>query len=155
MVSYAPKRDIRDTLRTQVTTDKSKDLTESGKLLLSFATGQSLSIPIEVNINTPFIFASSPDMELGVCQVGKSCTGIMLLSNPTSTDAYYTITPVPGSGATSRPSAIRVQGFNADSAEPIDDPSVFSFSPQQGRLQGPTVSASSALAAPPKDETRW
>ncbi len=153
-MSYAPKRDVRDSLRTQVTTDRSKDITEMGKLLLSFSTGQSLSIPIEVNINTPFIFASSPDMELGVCQVGRSCTGIILLSNPTSSDAYYSITPVPGSGATTRPSAIRVQGFYNEAQEPVDDPSVFTFSPQQGKLQGPTVSASSALAAPPKDETR-
>lgn len=152
---YSPRRELRDTLLSTITTDNPQAVEEQGQLILSFSTGQSLQIPLAVQIGTPFLVASSPRLTFGTCRVTMSCQGMLLLSNPTDVEAKWMVSHVPGGGAAiRRVSAIRVKGFDTGASE-VDDPSVFTFSPNEGVVQGPTVSVASAMSAPPKDNERW
>jgi hypothetical protein len=126
---------------------------QRGKLIFSYATGQSLHVPILTKISTPFLAGSAPRFYFGVCHTTEQCEGILLLSNPTNVPARWTVAHVPGEGAWRRSTAIRVKGFSSAPPE-VDDPSVFDISPNSGLVSGPTVSVTAAVAAPPKDFTR-
>lgn len=60
---------------------------------------------------------------------------------------------MPGAGASSKVSSIRVKGFN-DGPIPVDDPHVFLITPNCGVIEGPTVSPTAATYNPPKDVNR-
>ncbi len=92
-------------------------------------------------------------MFFGVCHVVKNCQGTLLLSNPTDVTAVWSVSHVPGAGAVTKKTAIRVAGFKDPPVE-LDDPTVFEISPTEGVLLGPTVSVTAAIAAPPKDYNR-
>ena len=130
------------------------NLTEQrGKLVFSYSTGQNLYVPIVTKISTPFLAASSPRMFFGVCHTTQQCDGILLLTNPTSVPAVWTVQHVPGEGAWRRSTAIRVRGFSEAPTE-ADDPSVFEITPTAGQVLGPTVTVTAAVAAPPRDYNR-
>jgi hypothetical protein len=78
----------------------------------------------------------------------------VLLSNPTDVVAKWTVSHVPGAGANSKVSSIRVKGFNQNPVPQVDDPSVFTISPNNGQVIGPTVSPSAAMYCPPNDVNR-
>jgi hypothetical protein len=59
---------------------------------------------------------------------------------------------VPGGGQWKQSTAIRVKGF--EKATELDDPTVFQISPNNGVIDGPTVSVAATMAAPPKDYNR-
>lgn len=124
---------------------------------MSFATGQRLHVPLVASIKTPFLFASAPRMYFGTCAVGQECSGTLLLSNPTDVRAAWRVEYVPqpdGFSAMRATSTIRVKGFEAKGRPQEDDPSVFLINPGTGVLQGPTVSVTAAMAAPPRDVNR-
>lgn len=132
-----------------------------GKLILSYATGQSLHIPIITKISTPYLAGSTPRMYFGTCLTNYTCEGFLLLTNPTDVPARWTVTHLPGEGAWRRSTAIRVRGFsstnNNDSSgnsNDVDDPDVFEITPNAGLVEGPTVSVTAAVAAPPVDFNR-
>jgi hypothetical protein len=110
-------------------------------------------VPIVTKVSTPFLAASSPRMYFGVCHTTQSCEGILLLTNPTTVAARWTVTHVPGEGSWRRSTAIRVRGFS-EAAPEVDDPSVFEITPNAGLVPGPTVTVTAAVAAPPKDYNR-
>jgi hypothetical protein len=126
---------------------------QRGKLILSYSTGQSLHIPIITKISTPFLAASTPRMYFGVCHTSFHCEGLLLLTNPTNVPARWVVRHVPGEGDWRRSTAIRVTGFKAD-APAVDDACVFKISPDAGVVDGPTVSVTAAVAAPPQDYNR-
>ncbi len=144
----------------QAATNKLKQnngtIEESGFLIVSYSTGQSMHIPLKAQVATPIIVISSPKLEFGVCHVTKSCEGVLLLSNPTGVTANFVVTHVGSevNGSTTKKfSTIRVKGYSYDD-NIIDDESVFTISPMSGSVAGPTVSAQAAIAAPPKDTIR-
>lgn len=137
-----------------------KQKEETGKLLLSFWTGQRLTIPITVVLATPLIVASSPKMNFGVCHATKSCDGTLLLSNPTDVVARWTVVHIPAADVTAsgntivkRVSTIRVSGFE-EKPTPVDDPSVFHIAPNAGMVQGPSITVAAAMMCPSKDFIR-
>lgn len=144
---------MREELLESLGKDAGKPKEQDGKLIVSFSTGQSLHIPINAKISTPFLTASTPRMYFGVCHVVQSCQGILLLSNPSDVPARWSFEHVVGGGAWKKSTAIRVRGFEESPAE-IDDPDVFVITPNAGMVEGPTVSVPSAMAAPPKDYNR-
>lgn len=134
--------------------------TEAGKptehvsyLTASFPTGQSLRLPVVTAISTPFISGSSPKLIFGTCHVRQTCQALYLLRNPTDVPARWTVSHVPGGGQWRQATAIRVRGFE-QAAVDVDDPQVFTITPSAGMIEGPTVSVSAAMAAPPKDFNR-
>ncbi len=134
-----------------------KPTEQHGVLILSFATGQSLHLPLLASLATPFLTASSPRLFFGVCHVSQQTEGTLLLLNLTEVSARWSVVHLPSTskgGGGGRVSAIRVKGFEDSSIE-VDDPSVFAISPNSGSLMGPTVSVAAAMAAPPKDLNRW
>lgn len=144
---------MREKLLTTFRSEAGNPTEQVGKLVFSYATGQSLHVPIIAKISTPFLAASSPRMYFGVCQTTQACEGILLLTNPTNVPARWTVAHVPGEGAWRRSTAIRVRGFS-ETAPEVDDPSVFEISPDAGYVLGPTVSVTAAVAAPPRDYNR-
>jgi hypothetical protein len=156
-VAFTPTRDLRSTLFSTSSIDASKEKMERGVLHLAFSTGQALSIPLSAELATPFISASSPRMFFGACHVAQTCTGVLLLNNPTPVMAKWTVAHVPATldatGHVKRGTSIRVKGFIEPEAQ-VDEPSVFSLTPDAGQLLGPTVSVTAALACPPKDVNR-
>jgi hypothetical protein len=76
-----------------------------------------------------------------------------MLTNPTDVPARWTVEHVKGGGAWKKSTAIRVKGFEERGPE-VDDPSVFTITPDCGEVSGPTVSVTAAVAAPPKDFNR-
>lgn len=152
-ISFNPKRDLREKLLNTFSNEAGAPTEQRGKLIFSYATGQSLHVPIITKISTPFLAASSPRMYFGVCLTTQSCEGILLLTNPTSVPARWTVAHVPGEGSWRRSTAIRVRGFS-EAAPEVDDPSVFEISPNDGLVLGPTVSVTAAVAAPPRDFNR-
>ena len=92
-------------------------------------------------------------MFFGVCQASKECEGFFLLQNPTGVPAKWSYIHEPMDPSSKRVSAIRVVGYNERGPE-TDDPSVFEITPGSGLLLGPTLSAASAMGAPPKDLNR-
>ena len=130
-----------------------KQIEEEGSLILSYATGQTLRIPLKAAVATPFITASSPRLTFGVCHVTQSCHGTLILSNPTNVPARWSLAHVPGAGSSKKATAIRVEGFDNDEVE-VDDPTVFEITPTSGNIEGPTVSVAAATSAPPKDPLR-
>jgi len=164
-VAFVPKRALRESLLDAATSSTSGQIPESltthtGKLILSFSKGQCLNIPLTAKITTPFIFVSVPRVYFGVCAVTKHCSGTILLCNPTNVSAAWKVEHVPevpagkGSAGSIKPSTIRVRGFEPKGPPQIDDPSVFCITPDQGEVQGPTVSVTAAMAAPPTDVNR-
>jgi hypothetical protein len=155
LVAFTPKRELREALTKPESSasGSAKQAEQFGSLVLTFATGQSLKLPLSAQISTPFLMASSPRLFFGVCHVVHSCSGTLLLANPTEVSAVWTVCHIPDAGAVVKKTAIRVKGF-ADLGPELDDPAVFSISPTQGTLLGPTVSVAAAIAAPPKDYNR-
>lgn len=161
LVVLAPKRDLREALKagSGASTKSVKQREENGSLVMSFWTGQTLRIPIQVVLATPLITVSSPKVNFGVCHATKSCDGTVLLSNPTDVIARWTVVHVPSSdpsfgGKTLRKiSTIRVSGFE-ERSPPIDDPDVFSIGPNAGMVEGPSISVTAAMQCPSKDFTR-
>ena len=152
-IAFNPRKDLREKLLTTFQSEAGNPTEQVGKLVFSYATGQSLHVPIIAKISTPFLAASSPRMYFGVCQTNLSCEGILLLTSPTNVPARWTVAHVPGEGAWRRSTAIRVRGFS-EMAPEVDDPSVFEISPDAGLVLGPTVSVVAAVAAPPRDYNR-
>lgn len=159
-VSYTPRKELRESLMTSITSsDKSKQVEEDGNLIISYSTGQKLYIPLKASIATPFITSSSPRMSFGTCLTTHTCDGTLLLSNPTGVQARWTLSHVPGAGSSKKVTAIRVRGFEdnnrlKDKGPELDDPNVFEITPTGGILDGPTVSVAAAISAPPKDQSR-
>ena len=160
-LDFAPSRNMRATIAQprDVTVGGSAN-TEDGQLVVSFNTGQRLSLPLLGSIATPFIVGSAPDVNFGVCRVGANCDGTLLLTNPTPVGAKWTVKHVPPikSDASRRKKAndamaIRVPGYSYPDPE-TDDPSVFIITPSAGMLAGPTVTVTAATAAMPKDVNR-
>lgn len=161
-IAFTPKRDLRESILQAATTStagqiKKELTTHGGKLILSFSKGQSMHIPITANITTPFLFASAPRMYFGVCSVPQSCSGTLLLSNPTDVPAVWKVHHIPskdGFASTLKATTIRVKGFEPKGRKQEDDPSVFVITPDDGSVIGPTVSVTAAMAAPPNDVNR-
>ena len=161
LVVLAPKRDLREALRagSGPSTKSVKQIEEKGNLVLSFWTGQSLRIPINVVLATPLITVSSPKVHFGVCHASKSCEGTILLSNPTDVIARWSVVHVPASdpsfgGKTLRKTTtIRVSGFE-ERQPPVDDPDVFRIAPNAGMVEGPSISVTAAMLCPSKDFVR-
>lgn len=153
-VAFNPKRDLRERLLSQFGTEAGMPTEQCGKLILSYSTGQSLHVPIITRISTPFLAASAPRMYFGVCRVTCGTEGVLLLRNPTDVPAHWTVSHVPGQGAWRRTTAIRVGGFGDPAAVEVDDPAVFEISPSSGLVEGPSVSTTAAMAAPPVDLNR-
>jgi hypothetical protein len=82
-----------------------------------------------------------------------NCQALYLLRNPTDVPARWTVRHVPGGGQWRQATAIRVRGFDQMNVD-VDDPQVFNITPSGGIIEGPTVSVSAAMAAPPKDFNR-
>lgn len=149
-VAFTPKRELREKLMNNLGGEQAE---ERGKLIITYSTGQSLHIPLHTTISTPFVSTSSPKMYFGVCHVTKITDGTLLLSNPTTVSAHWIVTHLPGAGSSKKPSSIRVKGY-VDSGPEIDDPTVFEITPNNGTIDGPTVSVSAAIGVPPKDVNR-
>jgi hypothetical protein len=158
----APKRDLREALKngTGASTRSVQQREEKGNLVLSFWTGQSLKIPINVVLATPLIVASAPKMYFGVCHATMSCEGTLLLSNLTDVVARWTVIHVPenrcadGSAAPpKKTSTIRVSGFE-EKPPAVDDPDVFQITPNAGQVIGPSISVTAAMVCPAKDFNR-
>lgn len=130
-----------------------ESIDEDGFLNLESSSGQSLSIPIQTTVFTPFLVGSSATMQFGVCHVHKSTEGMFLLSNITMTPGHWKVINIPNGGISRRQTNIPVREFQ-DVVLENDDPSVFKLFPMEGILCGPTVSVSAAIAAPPKDVMR-
>ena len=152
-MAFNPRKDLREKLMNTFSSEAGNPTEQRGKLIFSYATGQSLHVPIIAKISTPFLAGSCPRMSFGVCHTTESCEGILLLTNPTSVPASWTVAHVPGEGAWRRSTAIRVRGFSEGPPE-VDDPTVFDISPNAGLVLGPTVSVTAAVAAPPRDYNR-
>lgn len=67
--------------------------------------------------------------------------------------ARWTVKHVQDGGKWRIGTAIRVRGFDQQTTD-VDDPTVFTITPDTGVIEGPTVSVSAAMAAPPKDFNR-
>jgi hypothetical protein len=152
MLFFNPKRHLREQLMSSFGKEYGKPTDQKSYLIFSYPTGQSLKVPVITSISTPFITGSAPRLYFGTCHVTKNCQGVFLLSNPTDVPAKWTITHVPGGGQWKQTTAIRVKGF--EKVSETDDPSVFQISPNNGVVEGPTVSVTAAMAAPPKDYNR-
>jgi hypothetical protein len=126
---------------------------EKGTMIIAFSTGQKLNIPVSVTLRTPFLSASSPRLNFGVCRTIHSCSGTVLLSTPTDVIARWSVAHVPGAGGSRKVSSIRVKGFESMGNQE-DDPSVFQITPDSGELMGPTVSPAAATYCPPNDVNR-
>lgn len=152
-IAFNPKKNLRNSILETLGQDSGQSFEQRGLLVFSFSTGQVLHLPIIVRIGTPFLVGSTPRVYFGVCHVSHPCEGIFMLSNPTNVQARWSVAHVPGGGAWKKSTAIRVKGF-AEKAPDLDDPDVFEISPENGLVEGPTVSVSAAVAAPPKDFNR-
>ena len=155
-VAFTPKRELRNAVAGNkgvrgLGADSAAN--EKGTMIVSFSTGQQLHVPIAVTLRTPFIAASSPRLNFGVCHTTHSCDGTILLSTPTDVVARWSVVHVPGAGGSRKVSSIRVKGFESVGGQE-DDPSVFHITPDTGELQGPTVSPSAATYCPPNDVNR-
>lgn len=159
MLNFIPKKQLQDTLNmTSTSSTASVDISSvqtelDGALLISFPSGQGLSVPVKTVVSTPFITVSSALVYFGVCRVTKSCDGIMLLCNPSDVTASWSVVAIPGGGVSRRATDIQVSGYEGISLE-TDDPSVFELSPTAGVIEGPTQSVTAAMAALPKDPLR-
>ncbi len=105
-------------------------------------------------ISTPFLSGSAPRLNFGICHVRQTSQALYLLRNPTDVPARWTVRHVPGAGQWRQSTTIRVRGFDQQTPD-VDDPQVFTITPNEGLVEGPTVSVSAAMAAPPKDFNRW
>ncbi|RYH29608.1 hypothetical protein EON65_07890 [archaeon] len=105
------------------------------------------------SISTPFLSGSSPRLNFGVCHTRFNCQALYLLRNPTDVPARWTVKHVQDGGKWRIGTAIRVRGFDQQTTD-VDDPTVFTITPDTGVIEGPTVSVSAAMAAPPKDFNR-
>lgn len=153
MLAFNPRRNVREQLLATFGTEAGKPTESKGALVFAYPTGQKLRIPVITAISTPFITGSSPRLYFGVCHVRENCNAVYLVSNPTDVPARWTVTHVPGGGAWKQTTAIRVKGFDQNIPE-TDDPNVFIITPNAGMIEGPTVSVTAAMAAPPKDYNR-
>lgn len=121
-------------------------LQETGQVILTIAStsnsNTSIPIPLNVNILTPFIFASSPLIEFGVCHVKLFTSGFIFLSNPSEVIANWKILH------------IKSQLIKTKDDKTIDDESVFQFNVCKGLLHGPTISIAAAMSAQPIDHIR-
>ena len=152
MITFNPKKQVREQLLSAFGTETGKPTDSKGHLIFAYPTGQKLFVPIITAISTPYISGSSPRMYFGICHVRHNCNGVFLLSNPTDVPARWTVQHVPGGGKWKNTTAIRVKGFEQEIEE--DDPEVFSLTPNNGMVEGPTVSVAATMAAPPKDYNR-
>ncbi len=153
MITFNPKKQIREQLLSSFGSETGKPTNSVGHLIFAYPTGQKLFVPVITAISTPYICGSSPRLYFGICHVRHSCNAIFLLSNPTDVPGRWTVQHVPGGGKWKHTTAIRVKGFEQDTVEE-DDPTVFTISPNHGVIEGPTVSVAAAMAAPPKDYNR-
>ena len=118
-LAFQPSRGMRSTINsTRPITDAAGSNDEDGKLVIAFSTGQKLFLPLLGNITTPFLAGSSPNLQFGVCRVGANCDGVLLLSNPTTVGARWTVKHVPQPNDTKNKRAkenakvsIRVPGY--------------------------------------------
>eukprot|EP00603_Paraphysomonas_imperforata_P012272 CAMPEP_0114456490 /NCGR_PEP_ID=MMETSP0104-20121206/3660_1 /TAXON_ID=37642 ORGANISM="Paraphysomonas imperforata, Strain PA2" /NCGR_SAMPLE_ID=MMETSP0104 /ASSEMBLY_ACC=CAM_ASM_000202 /LENGTH=2201 /DNA_ID=CAMNT_0001628979 /DNA_START=70 /DNA_END=6675 /DNA_ORIENTATION=- len=156
LIAFTPRRDLRSKMLNNDSAGGSggcPDVSESGSFTLSFSTGHQIYVPVTTVLTTPFISASSPRMYFGVCHTTQTTEGTLLLNAPTDVLARWTVTHIPGAGGSRKVSSIRVQGFAVPPVQ-ADDPSVFEITPDNGVLQGPTVSPSAAMYCPPNDVNR-
>ena len=161
VLAFQPSRNMRETVAApKLATAASSTNEEQGQLIVSFSTGQRLFLPLLGTVATPFIVGSSPKLHFGVCKVGFSTEGTMLVSNPTTVLARWVVkhVPVPNDSRNARKKEnekvkIKVPGYEYPPPE-IDDPTVFLLTPSAGSVEGPTVSVTAAIAAPPKDLNR-
>ena len=151
LIAFAPKKDTKEKLLNQISSGAPTE--ENGDMVVTFSTGQSLNIPVSVKLVTPFITASTPKIDFGSCHTTRNVEGTILLSNPTNVPANWSILHVPGAGSGKRVSTVVVKGYEPLPAE-VDDPSVFDIATDNGTVEGPTVSVTAAMAAPPKDFNR-
>jgi hypothetical protein len=152
-IAFNPKKELRKQLLSSFTQEAGKAAEQRGDLVLSYATGQTMHVPLIAKVSTPFLTGSSPRVYFGVCHTSYNCKALFLLSNPTDVPARWTVSHVPGGGAWKPTTAIRVAGF-APKEEDIDDPTVFEITPNAGMVAGPTVSVTSTVAAPARDFNR-
>ena len=156
LVAFTPRRDLRSKMMNGMAangTGGSPDVSETGSITLSFSTGHQIYVPVTTVLTTPFISASSPRMYFGVCHTTKTTEGMLLLNSPTDVLARWTVTHIPGAGGSRKVSSIRVKGFAVPPVQ-ADDPTVFEITPDNGVLQGPTVSPTAAMYCPPNDVNR-
>lgn len=152
MVAFQPKRSLREEIIASFGSDTGKPTEARGFLQFAYPTGQLLKVPLVTAISTPFISGSSPRLYFGICHVRAQANALFLLSNPTDVPARWTVQHVAQGGAWKPASAIRVKGF--EQVAEVDDPDVFTITPNAGLVEGPTVSVAAAMAAPPKDYNR-
>ena len=152
-LDFNPRKDLREKLIGKFGTEAGMPTEQPGKLILTYPTGQSMHVPITTKISTPFLAGSTPRMYFGVCHTHHEAEGVLLLSNPTDVPARWAVQHVPGQGAWRRSTAIRVRGF-AEQPKEYDESDVFEITPNAGMVDGPTVSVTAAIAAPPQDLNR-
>lgn len=152
MIMFNPKKHLREQLMSTFGKEYGKPTDQKSFLIFTYPTGQSLRLPVITSISTPFITGSSPRLFFGTCHVQRTCQGVFLLSNPTDVPARWNISHVPGGGQWKQSTAIRVKGF--EKVPEVDDPTVFTISPMNGIVEGPTVSVAATMSAPPKDYNR-
>jgi len=152
-LAFNPHKDLRKLLLTSFAQEAGKAAEQTGALVLSYATGQRMQVPLVAKISTPFLTGSSPRVFFGTCHTAQTCKALFLLSNPTDVPARWTVQHIPGGGKWKSSTAIRVAGFEPKE-EDVDDPSVFEITPNAGMVEGPTVSVTSTVAAPAKDFNR-
>jgi len=161
VLAFQPSRGLRETVTApKLATAATGSNQEEGQLIISFNSGQRLFLPLLGSVATPFLVGSAPALHFGVCQVGMSTEGTMLISNPTTVLARWVVkhVPVPNDPRNARKKEnekvkIKVPGYAYPPPE-VDDPSVFLLTPSAGSVAGPTVSVAASTAAPPKDFNR-
>lgn len=118
-----------------------------GSILFTFSNGFQARACVKLAVALPLITVSAALINFGSCRVGdENRRGFLLISNPTNIKAIWAIKHVTDTMDTTK--SIR------SNAEILDDPTVFILSPLTGELQGPTVSADTAIHAPPRDFMR-
>ena len=153
---YTPGNDMKETICNRRNVTEGENTIEKGNLRVNFSTGQSMSLPLQGMIKTPLITCSTSQVDFGTCRVGIQVEALILLFNPTTDTAKWKVEHFPKSSShssTNLKRGIEVPGY-IPPIEGIDDPDAFSFSPCNGKVDGPTVSENTSISAPAKDYNR-
>jgi len=152
-VGFFPKVvPLSDGSRDDIDESKGMKLDASGRLKVTFSTGQTQFVEMKGEMIRPLVAVSPSDYHFGIVHVEEHHDIMLFVINPTTVTANYKITHVPFMEP--KRQRMILDPDNELNREHVDEPDVFEFSEYEGSQRGPTLPLPTAGYCLPDDKNR-
>ncbi|CAM9402124.1 unnamed protein product [Chrysoparadoxa australica] len=124
-----------------------------GELKIGYSSGHEQFVHLKGVLLRPTVGLSPPMHNFGITHVERTATATLYLTNPTEVDARWSIHFVP-TPPPKRPLPLDSVDGRVPPPPFQDDPSVFTFSQEEGTQRGPSLALPCSGACLPRDQNR-